>query len=88
MAKVINIKQIQHDGTNARLEYESGQEELYIHFNCLRIGIPPTISCPAKDPNRENSIVGFRIIHNTKKILPGDESENTESLVRNNLLNF
>lgn len=51
IAKIISIKRIQQDGTDARIEYTGDQEELYIHFNCLQkrnITINP---CLANDEN-------------------------------------
>lgn len=80
IAKIISIKRIQHDGTNARIEYQTDQEEIYCHLSCL-----VSISCPAI--NNENfNHTDFSIIDQRDTNL--DIVKNEESLVRNNLLGF
>lgn len=86
IAKIISIKRIQHYGTDARIEYTDDQEELYVHFNCLRDKDIPIISCPAnnEDFNERDS----RIIDKTETNLESLKKENIDSLTRSNILNF
>lgn len=73
IAKIISIKRVQQNKTDASVEYSPDQEEIYIHFNCLQTNIIP---CLAK---HENFAQNPRIIDNDTTL---------DSLVRSNILNF
>ena len=86
IARVISIKRIQRNGTDARIEYTGDQEELYIHLDCIQNKKAPTIPCLANNENfnQDNS----RIMNEDNTVLKSSKEENTDSLVRNNILNF
>lgn len=86
IAKVIPIKVTQKDGVGAQIEYLNDQEDVYSHLGCLRSGHVPIISCQAKIENFNQA--NSRIIKETDEILDSDKTENTDLLIRNDILNF
>jgi len=85
VAKIVFVKRTQHNEAISGVEYLGDQEELYIHFNCLKSNRVPVISCRANNKNFNQC--DSRIINVDETILNPIESENTE-LTRNNILNF
>lgn len=88
IAKVISIKETQQDNTNAHIvEYMDCQEEIYVHFNCLRGKKATIISYPAINIENFNQN-DFSIIDKKDTNLEINKQGGTDSLIRSDILNF
>jgi hypothetical protein len=84
-SKIAKVILAQLKETNESINYINNQEEMYIHFDCLKNGSLHIVNCQANIENFNQS--DFRIINKETEIFELVKKENLD-LIRNNILNF